>query len=144
MGGTGNSGRTTGLCRALTFVPSTMTKPRCTLINYNKTNATFKQKQSPFLDDLNFLIDMSFGMDLSLERKYDDFLPLGNECRTWQDVRASHSTGDNHIVINLNETYGMLIILFVGLNGAMIIFAIEYMVHKLSFKGPQQLESWVK
>ena len=102
------------------------------------------QKQSPFLDDLNFLIDMSFGMDLSWRRKYDDFLPLGKECLTWQDVRASHKTEDNHVVINLNETYGMLIILFVGLSGAVMIIVIECMVHKFSSKAPRPNEAWVE
>ena len=96
------------------------------------------QKQSPYLDDLNFLIDMSFVMGLSWQRKYNDFLPLGKKCLAWQDVKASHKTGDNHVVINLDQTNGILIILFVGLIGAFMAIAFEYLVQKLWFKRPRE------
>ena len=85
------------------------------------------------MDDLNFLIDMSFGMGLSWQRNYDDFLPLGKKCLTWNDVKASYTIGDNQ-VIKLDETYGMFIILCVGLSGAMIVMAFECLVQKLGFK----------
>ena len=90
-----------------------------------------KQKHSPYLDDLNFLIDMSYVMGLSWQRKYDDFLPLGKKCLAWQDVMASHTTGNNHVVIKLDDTYGLLVILFAGLSGAMMVMAFECLVQKL-------------
>ena len=96
------------------------------------------QKQSPYLDDLNFLIDMSFVMGLSWQRKYNDFLPLGKKCLAWQDVKASHKTGDNHVVINLDQTNGILIILLTGLIGAIMVTAIECLVHKQWFKRPRE------
>ena len=77
---------------------------------------------------------MSFGMGLSWQRNYDDFVPLGKKCLTWQDVKASHTIGDNHVVIKQDETYGMLIILFVGLSGAMMVMAVECLVQNQWFK----------
>ena len=77
-------------------------------------------------------------MGLSWQRKYNDFLPLGKKCLAWQDVKASHKTGDNHVVIKLDQTNGILIILFAGLIGATVVIAIEYLVQKLLFKRPRK------
>ena len=88
---------------------------------------------------------MSFGMGLTLQRNYDDFLPLGKKCITWKDVKASYTIGDNQVVIKLNETYGMLIILFVGLNGALVVMAFECSFQKLWFKRFKRPSyAWVK
>ena len=70
-------------------------------------------------------------MGLTWQKRYDDFLPHGTKCLTWHDVRASHAAIDHQVVIKLDETYGMLILLFAGLNGAMMIMAVECLFQKL-------------
>ena len=77
-------------------------------------------------------------MGLTWQKRYDDFLLHAKKCLTWQDVKASHAAGDNQVVIKLDETYGMLIILFLGLNGAMVLMAFECLVRKLKFKKASQ------
>ena len=77
-------------------------------------------------------------MGLSLRKRYDDFLPNVTKCTTWQDVKASHKTGDNHVVINLDQTNGILIILLTGLIGAIMVTVIECLVHKQWFERPRE------
>ena len=77
---------------------------------------------------------MSYGMGLTLQKRYDDFLPNARKCLTWQDVKASHAAEDNQVVIKMDKVYGMLIILFVGLSGAVLISILECLLKKLRFK----------
>ena len=75
------------------------------------------------MEDLNNIIDMSHGTGFS-KLTNDDFLPYGKSCLTWQDVKASHDAEDGQVVIRLEEVFGMLIILFVGLSGAAMTMAL--------------------
>ena len=84
-------------------------------------------------------------MGLTWQKRYDDFLPHGKKCLTWQDVKASHAAVDYEVVIKLDETYGMLILLFAGLNGAMMIMAVECLFQKLRFKkAPRSMGKTIK
>ena len=87
------------------------------------------------------MIDMSYSMGLSLRKRYDDFLPNVTKCSTWQDVKASHKVDYDEMVIKLDDISGILIILAVGLSGAMIIMIAECFVRspfailKVSIRG---------
>ena len=77
-------------------------------------------------------------MGLSLMKGLDGIIPNVTKCLTWRDVKASHMVEHNQLVIKLDEIYGMMIILIVGLLGAVIIRFVECLVKKLWFKKVSQ------
>ena len=83
-------------------------------------------------------------MGRSLGTMYDNFLPNVTKCMTWEDVKASHAAGDNLVVIKLDEIYGMITILMVGLGGSVIIMMVEHLVQKIRpKKTPQTIGRYV-
>ena len=52
------------------------------------------------------------------------YSPNATKCLTWQDVKASHETS-SIMVITMKEIYGMMILLTLGLRGAMAAFLME-------------------
>ena len=89
------------------------------------------QKGSPYVQDANFLTQLSMEMGLSKERVLEKHLPNATKCSSWIDVRATHRNKDHLVVINYDDIYGILIILAVGLSGSSIIFIIEVVVGEI-------------
>ena len=85
------------------------------------------QKESPYLDDVNYLIDMWNQMDMEFSSNrindWSKYLPNSTNCLTWQDVRASHESDTPEVVIKGDNIYGMLIILLVSLGGALVVLS---------------------
>ena len=69
---------------------------------------------------------------------YDNFLPNVTKCMAWEDVKASHVSRDNLVVIKLDEIYGMMIILMAGLGGSIIIMMVEHLFQKIRPKKTPQ------
>ena len=57
-----------------------------------------------------------------------DFIPNSTNCMTWQDVKASHETDSPEVVINIDDIYGMVILLAMGLSGAMVALTLELLI----------------
>ena len=57
-----------------------------------------------------------------------DFIPNSTNCMTWQDVKASHETDSPEVVINIDDIYGMVILFFMGLCGAMVALILELLI----------------
>ena len=57
-----------------------------------------------------------------------DFIPNSTNCMTWQDVKASHETDIPEVVINIDDIYGMVILLAMGLSGAMVALTLELLI----------------
>ena len=55
------------------------------------------------------------------------------KCGTWQDIEASHMTasGRSEVVVRLDNTYGILSLLAIGLSGAVTILLAEAFVRSL-------------
>ena len=83
------------------------------------------QKGSPLLEDFNYLIGMRYQMGFSLESELDNQLPNATKCLTWHDVKQSHMTKDQNVVVKLDDIYGMIILLTVGLGGSVMIMIVE-------------------
>ena len=83
------------------------------------------QKGSPFLEDLDYLIDTSSAIGLSVDEVTRYYLPNSTKCTTWQDVRASHMKKDHEVIVNLDDTFGLMILLASGLGGALAILIVE-------------------
>ena len=84
------------------------------------------QKRSPYLEDFNYLIDLSFQMGATWEKDIEDYFPNGTKCMSWQDVKESHKLDDPHVVISHKDIYGLLILLGLNLIVASISFALEH------------------
>ena len=83
------------------------------------------QKGSPFLEDFNKLVELQDQMGLEFSQNgIDDYIPNATKCMTWQDVKASHETNTT-LVITIKDIYGIMILLALGLGGAMVALLIE-------------------
>ena len=43
----------------------------------------------------------------------------------WHDIRASHIKDAHDVIVNLDDTYGLMILLASGLGGALAILIVE-------------------
>ena len=57
--------------------------------------------------------------------------PNLTKCTTWNDVKKSHMTQDQDVVITFEDISGLLLVLAVGLIGAMILISMEFLVKAL-------------
>ena len=56
------------------------------------------------------------------------FIPNSTKCLTWQDVKASHETDSPEIVIRIDDIYGMVILLAMGLGGSLVVLILELLM----------------
>ena len=82
------------------------------------------QKQSPFLDDINNFIHIAKQMGLIL-RSYYKNLPNATKCNSISKVFESHEDKYDRVRVELNATYGMLVILGIGAGVALFTFTAE-------------------
>ena len=64
---------------------------------------------------------MGFSFQNMLNRKF----PNATKCSTWSDVKQSHMIEDQNMVVQLEDIYGMVILLAVGLSGAVVVLMLE-------------------
>ena len=77
------------------------------------------QKQSPYLDDMNHFINLAEQMGL-IKMSYLKHLPNSTECNTIADVYKTHNQKNRTVTVELNDIYGMLILLGLGVGVALI------------------------
>ena len=63
-----------------------------------------------------------------MESQIHRALPNTTKCLTWNDVKKSHMTQDPNVVITFEDISGLLLVLAVGLIGAMIFISVELVV----------------
>ena len=85
------------------------------------------QKQSPFLDDMNKLIQLAKQIGL-IHRSYYNHLPNATKCKTMRDVYASHAEQTNTVIVDVNDIYGMLALIAIGVCMALIAFMTEQII----------------
>ena len=88
------------------------------------------QKRSPYLEDANRLIDLANQIGL-IENVIQRFTPNATQCLTWSAVQASHTKKGQDVVFKLEDIYGMLILLALGLCGAILTLISEIAIHKI-------------
>ena len=59
-----------------------------------------------------------------IERSYYGFMPNATKCMNVNDVLKSHM-GNNEVVVEVNDIYGMLALLGLGVDSALISFCAE-------------------
>ena len=82
------------------------------------------QKQSPFLEDMNSFIHLAKQMGL-IYRSYYHHLPNATKCKTINDVYKSQTEKNHIVIVEVNDIYGMLVLLGLGVGGALVIFIVE-------------------
>ena len=82
------------------------------------------QKESPFLEDMNTLIQVAKHMGL-IEMSYFKHLPNATKCKTLNDVYESHAKLDHKVTVEVNDIFGTMILLGFGLAGALFILIAE-------------------
>lgn len=87
------------------------------------------QRRSPYLEDANTLIDLANQMGL-IANEIQKKVPNATHCLTWSAVQASHTRKGQDVIFKLQDIYGLMILLAMGLGGATIILIAEYAVHK--------------
>ena len=80
---------------------------------------------------MNYLISMSYEMGLPLDKNIKKYFPNATKCSTWHDVKTSHETKDMKVRIKLDDIYGMLMILALGLSGAILLLTLELMTNAM-------------
>ena len=88
----------------------------------------FFQKRSPYLADVNYLIQLQYQLGDSLENKVSRTYPNMTKCQKWNDVKKSHMSQDPNVVITFEDVSGLLLILVVGLIAAIIIMSLELLL----------------
>ena len=82
------------------------------------------QKQSPFLEDMNSFIHLAKEMGV-INKSFYDHLPNATKCKTINDVYISHREKDHLVKVEVNDIYGMLVLLGLGVSGALVTFIAE-------------------
>ena len=77
---------------------------------------------------------MGSSFQIELNRK----LPNATKCSTWNDVEQSHTIEDPRVVVQLEDIYGMIILLAVGLSGAVVGLTME-LLNKILIRKHNQI-----
>ena len=77
------------------------------------------------MDDFNYLVGIRKQMGFSFQNELHRKLPNATKCLTWSDVNRSHMIKDQKRVVQLEDIYGMMLLLAVGLSGAAVVLMLE-------------------
>ena len=96
------------------------------------------QKNSPYLQDFNFIVDLMNQMDLEFStNRIHNYTPNSTKCMTWRDVKASHKTDNPEVIIVTDHVYGTIVLLAIGLGGALTVLILELLM-KAQNEGSQK------
>ena len=96
-------------------------------------NYSIFQKGSPYLEDANELIQLARESGF-IDAEFKKHILHAKECLTHADVEKSHFGKETKVVFKLENIYGMIILLAVGLSGAIITLIGEIIIHKIVSK----------
>ena len=83
------------------------------------------QKQSPYLDDMNTLIHQLEQMGIAHDDRLKYFIPNATKCNSIDDVYKSHARKKGTVIMEVNDIYGLLALLGLGICLALIPFIAE-------------------
>ena len=93
-------------------------------------NHSIFQKGSPFLEDANELIQLAWESGL-IDAQFKKYVPHAKECLTRDDVENSHFGEETKVVFKLENIYGMISLLAMGLGGGVLTLIGEIVIHKI-------------
>ena len=89
------------------------------------------QKESPYLDDVNELIELAHQMGL-IDAQIKDYVSNATECMTWSAVQASHAKNGRTVTFKFGDLIGVLFLISMGLGAALLSWVAEMMVYHCS------------
>ena len=90
------------------------------------------------MEDFNNLGGIRKQMGSSFQNEMKRKLPNSTKCSTWNDVEQSHTMEDPRVVVQLEDIYGMMILLAVGLSGALVVLTME-LLNKIRIRKHNQI-----
>ena len=90
------------------------------------------------MEDFNYLGGIRKQMGSSFQIELNRKLPNATKCSTWNDVEQSHTMEDPRVVVQLEDIYGMMILLAVGLSGAVMVITME-LLNKILIRKNNQI-----
>ena len=81
--------------------------------------------------DFNYLFSIYIQSGSTFQNEMSKHLPNATKCLGWHNVKQSHITNDQRVVVKLEDIYGMTILLMGGLSGSVILILIEALLEKL-------------
>ena len=94
----------------------------------------YLQKGSPYLDDMNEIINLANQMGF-FDAQIQKYTPNATRCLTTAAIEETNREKHNaKRVLRLEDTYGMFLVLSIGLAGALLVFTGEQIAHKLKSK----------
>ena len=73
---------------------------------------------------MNYFIDLAKQMGL-INYHFFDYLPNATACKNANDIYESQIGNNHRVIVQLNDIYGMLSLLGLGVAGALIAFPAE-------------------
>ena len=86
------------------------------------------QKESPYLDDVNELIELAHQMGL-IDAQIKKYVSNATECMTWSAVQTSHAKNGRTVAFKFGDLIGVLLLISMGLGVALLCWAAEMMVY---------------
>ena len=88
------------------------------------------------MEDVNELIELAHQMGL-IDAQIEKYVSNATKCMTWPAVQASHTENDKTVVFELEDLFGILVLIAMGLSGALITWLAEMMIflHRYFTKG---------
>ena len=86
------------------------------------------QKESPYLDDVNELIELAHQMGL-IDSVIKMYVPNATECMTWPAVQGSHAENGKTVTFKFGDLIGVLLLISMGLGGALLSCVAEMMIY---------------
>ena len=83
---------------------------------------------------MNDLIHLAKQMGL-IHKSYNNIVPNATKCYNMGDVLRSHEEKDHTVIVQVNDIYGMLVLLGLGVCGALITFTAETVVLLIKRRG---------
>ena len=81
---------------------------------------------------MNKFIHLAHQMGL-IDSNIQKFMPYVSKCAAWSDIQASHNT-DNTVELELEDFYGIIGFLGIGLLGGAVITILELLLHSITIK----------
>ena len=73
---------------------------------------------------MNYFIHLAKQMGL-INKSFFNYLPNATACKNGNDIYESHVGNNQRVIVQLNNIYGMLVLLGLGVGGALITFPAE-------------------
>ena len=80
------------------------------------------------MEDVNELIELAHQMGL-IDAQINKYVSNATKCMTWPAVQASHTENDQTVVFKIEDLFGILVLISMGLGGALMTWIAEMIIY---------------